>query len=162
MNDDWLAEALNDMLAELIAPDPVTRARATGEIGDLFEANSQPPPSNEPRYYSRNVRPALRARTLTDEETTRIVSVLRELFLATPAEGAEELWGGHAWYLKAMEAAPPPFATETLVVLLRSAWATFDPNEAMVASLALFVHIVAWTSSPLVPELRRPSNGAGR
>jgi hypothetical protein len=151
MTDEGFAEGLNDLLGELIAPDSVTRARASSEIGELFEANSQPPPPNEPRYYSRNVRPALRARTLTDEETTRIVSFLHDLFLAKADE--EERWGGRAWYLRAMEAAPPPFATETLVPLLRSAWESFDANEAMVADLALSVHVTAWRDSPRRAEL---------
>jgi hypothetical protein len=146
MNDDGFAEALDDLLGELIAPDSVTRSRAAGEIGELFEANSQPPPPNEPRYYSRNVRPALRTRTLTEEEITRIVSFLRDLFLAKPDEG--ERWGGRARYLEAMQAAPPPLATETLVPLLRSAWDSFDANEAMVASLALSVHVTTWRDSP--------------
>jgi hypothetical protein len=146
MNDDGFAEALDNLLGELIAPDSVTRSRAAGEIGELFEANSQPPPPNEPRYYSRNVRPALRTRTLTEEEVTRIVSFLRDLFLAKPDEG--ERWGGRARYLEAMQAAPPPLATETLVPLLRSACDSFDANEAMVASLALSVHVTTWRDSP--------------
>jgi len=151
MKDEGFEGTLSDLIGELIAPDPVTRARAAGDIGRLFEANCQPPSPNEPRYYSRNVPPALRARTLTDEEITRIVSFLRDLFLAKADEG--ERWGGRAGYLEAMQAAPPPLATETLVQLIRSAWDSFDAKEAMVASLALSAHLTTWRDSPRGTQL---------
>jgi hypothetical protein len=144
MGDDFEA-ALYALLDETRSPDPVLRARAGGEIGKLLEANNLPVgESGEPRYYSQDVRPALRARPLTDEEEARILGVCREAFLTTDPVKAEN----RAWFLNAMRASRPQLAAPALLRLLISNSEGLDEGDMFVAIMALVQHLMMWQETP--------------